>query len=180
MIKESRILYFLLLLLLVIGFISVKTTLIKMRKLGQEADMYFLKVTEIFDKQRVTLINIERNLADYYPEIIDSLEGIPDPPEIDYSALIDFTIFSENLHYQSALMNKINNTINLIEHFDLDTISNIKLQVDNIEKGTQEIFSKKENYNYLAHQHNTYIKKFPRNFYSVFFHFQAKAYFRNE
>jgi hypothetical protein len=49
----------------------------------------------------------------------------------------------------------------------------IDLSFDKIQTGEL-----REEYNNRARIHNAYIKKFPRNFYSSFFHFQSKPYFK--
>ena len=107
--KESRILYVFVIILLFIGFLSVKTTIKKMQESGQEVDLMFYQLTAEYEKMKKELSNMEEILADQFPLLLDSLQlrALPKIPENKNSENLDFEIFNENILFQNALSKNV-------------------------------------------------------------------------
>ena len=107
--KESRILYVFVIILVLIGFFSVKTTIKKMQESGQEVDLMFYQLTAEYEKMNKELSNMEEILADQFPLLLDSLQlhALPEIPENKNSENLDFEIFNKNRLFQNALSKNV-------------------------------------------------------------------------
>lgn len=177
--KESRILYVFVIILILIGFFSVKTTIKKMQESGQEVDLMFYQITAEYEKMNKVFSNMEKILADQFPLLLDSLQlhALPEISENLNSEKLDFEIFNKNRLFQNTLSR---NFEIVLAHFGENHNDNpelIESCLDSLVDREQSILVIEKAYNNRAGNHNAFIKKFPRNFYSSFFHFQSKPYF---
>ena len=177
--KESRILYVFVIILVFIGFLSVKTTIKKMQESGQEVDLMFYQITTEYEKTNKVLSNMEEILADQFPLLLDSLHIYAPPiiPKNTNSENLNFEIFNENILFQNALSKNVEIILVYFGENHNDNPELIGSYLDNLFDGEQSILVLKKAYNNHARNHNAFIKKFPRNFYSSFFGFQSKPYF---
>ena len=189
--KLSFRIYLLAGILLVSALISARTTLKKMRDSAYQTDKILVSLDELNKNQEKAFLQVERDLKNHitWKNLkTDSLNTIKSPLKNNYKT-ISFATVSHYRSYQVRMETK-----NLYYY---ELIKSLK-PLDSLEKGRQEpgtspdyqdkevyvqicIYqeiadSLKNKYNQSARQHNSYIKGFPRNFYSSFFNFQSKAY----
>lgn len=151
-----------------------------MTKSGQEVDQIFLEICESFNNMDSTLKSLDEIIIHQDVMFNDSLQLISTsgPPEISEGYIVDFVTFRKYLKFHSKLLENADTVLKYFENHPaektelLETLL-IDLTFDKIQTGAL-----REEYNNRARNHNAFIKKFPRNFYSSFFHFQSKPYFK--
>lgn len=178
--KDSRILYVLVFVLITLAIFSIKSTLKNMTKSGQEVDHIFLEVCTTFTNMDSTLKSLNEIIGHQDLTFKDSFQliYISHPPKISEGYIVDFVTFNKYLKFHNNLMENADTVLKYFkdhptEKTDLLETLLIDLSFDKIQTGEL-----REEYNNRARIHNAYIKKFPRNFYSSFFHFQSKPYFK--
>ena len=151
-----------------------------MTKSGQEVDQIFLEVCAAFNNMDSTLKSLDKINIEQAVMINDSLQIIstPHPNKTSEGYILDFVTFNKYLKLHNTLLENADRVLKYFKDHPtekthlLETLL-IDLSFDKIQ--TREL---REEYNDRARNHNAYIKKFPRNFYSSFFHFQSKPYFK--
>ena len=151
-----------------------------MTKSGQEVDQLFLEVCAAFDNMDSTLKSLDEIIIEQDIIINDSLQIIfsLQQTKISEGYIVDFVTFNKYLKLHNTLLENADRVLKYFKDHPtekthlLETLL-IDLSFDKIQ--TREL---REEYNDQARNHNSYIKKFPRNFYSSFFHFQSKPYFK--
>ncbi len=151
-----------------------------MTKSGQEVDQIFLEVCAAFNNMDSTLKSLDKINIEQDVMINDSLQIIstPHPNKTSEGYILDFVTFNKYLKLHNTLLENADRVLKYFKDHPtekthlLETLL-IDLSFDKIQ--TREL---REEYNDRARNHNAYIKKFPRNFYSSFFHFQSKPYFK--
>ena len=151
-----------------------------MTKSGQEVDQLFLEVFAAFNNMDSTLKSLDEIIIEQDIIINDSLQIISSlqQTKISEGYIVDFVTFNKYLKLHNTLLENADRVLKYfkdhpIEKTHLLETLLIDLSFDKIQ--TREL---REEYNDRARNHNAYIKKFPRNFYSSFFHFQSKPYFK--
>ncbi len=174
--KGSRILYLLVIALSILGFMAVKSTIKKMQESGHEVDKIYLKLNSSFEETNAILLEMEGSLATEFPKLFDSLQlnSLPELPEVDDIYMVDFEIFNNNLFVQIELLEKVDKVLSYFRVHSTKNSKEINNYLESLLDIKIQIETQTKDYNNRARLHNAFIKKFPRNFYSSFFHFQSK------
>lgn len=177
--KDSHILYLLVIALSILGFIAAKSTIKKMQESGHEVDVIYLKLNSSFEKINDILFEMEDSLATYLPKLFDSLHlsSLSKIPEVDSIEAVDFEIFNNNLFVQIDLIEKVDIVLGYFRNHSKEKSKEINNYLESLLDIKMQIKTQTKEYNNRARLHNAFIKKFPRNFYSSFFHFQSKPYY---
>ena len=178
--KLSLRIYLLASILFISALISARTTLKKMRNSADQTDKVLLSLDDINKNQEKIFTQVEKEFEDYvaWDKLqTDSLVTIKSPLKNNVKT-ISFATVDHYRNYQMRIEAKNRYYCQLINEFDPG--SSLDYQDKEMYKQIckyQEIAdSVKNEYNQSARHHNSYIKGFPRNFYSSFFNFQSKAY----
>ncbi len=159
--KQSVLIYLLSLIILFTAIISGKRTISKMKESGQHVDRILLSLDSLNRKQADIFLLLGNDIPHHSP--LNTRDTV-----------ISFSSLNIYKRYQ-AEMESINNTY-LTDIDSLSAIfdSSVTNRLASYPARTDSII---QSYNMQARIHNSYIKGFPRNFYSSLFGFQAKAYF---
>jgi len=177
--KDSRILYLLVIALSILGFMAVKSTIKKMQESGHEVDYIYLKLNSSFEEINDILLVMEESLATDLPKFFDSLQlsSLSKVPEVDSIEAVDFEVFNNNLLVQTVLLEKVDIVLSYFRNHSIENSNEINNYLESLLETKMQIETQTKEYNNRARLHNAFIKKFPRNFYSSFFHFQTKPYY---
>ena len=151
-----------------------------MRNSAVQTDNVLLSLDTLNKSQEKIFTQVERkfknNIA-WEKLKTDSLDVIKSPLESNYET-ISFATVGHYRSYQMRMETKnryYHELIKGLEHDSSQDYQNKEMHVQ-IFKYQKIADSLKNEYNQSARHHNSYIKGFPRNFYSSFFNFQSKAY----
>ncbi len=151
-----------------------------MRNSAVQTDNVLLSLDTLNKSQEKIFTQVERkfknNIA-WEKLKTDSLDVIKSPLESNYET-ISFATVGQYRSYQMRMEAENCYYCELIKGFEPDSSLDyqVKEMYVQICKYQGIADSLKNEYNQSARHHNSYIKGFPRNFYSSFFHFQSKAY----
>jgi len=182
--KLSLSVYLLASILLISALISARTTLQKMRNSADQTDKVLISLDEHNKNQEKIFTQVERKFENHiaWDKLqIDSINVIKSPLRNNYKT-ISFATVSQYRSYQMRMETKNRSYNELIKGLELldspETNSYYQDKEIHIQicKYQEIVDSLKNEYNKSARHHNSYIKGFPRNFYSSFFNFQSKAY----
>lgn len=178
---------------LLLALLSARSTLQNMRSSGNQTDMILLSLDDLNRQQEKIFTQLDRefdSLNAWNKLQKDSLVFIKSPLADGHKS-ISYAMVSNYRSYQKMMETK--------NHYYYELIKLIepiyKLQANRQGPGTSPDFidtdilnqiwnyqekanSIKNEYNQSARHHNSYIKGFPRNFYSSLFQFQSKAYIK--
>jgi len=158
------------LLLILAAYISGRITLRNMRNEGKEADIIFCTIVDGYQ-------SLDTLLLQMIPENSRIHGAIPRPiqmiwPELDCNQDISFHIFNE---FHTRMVEYDLYLDQLLVTGSYDPV--LKTFTDTLRSEQAHLRELKTRYNMETLEYNTFIKQFPRNFYSSFFHFQAKRPF---
>ena len=178
--KLSFRIYLLAGILLISALFSARTTIQKMRNSAAQTDKVLVSLDELNQSQEEIFTQVERKSENYnvWKKLQkDSLKAIKSPLKNNCST-ISFATVGQYRSYQIRMEAKNRFYYELITSLEPDSNPDFqdKEMYVQICKYQEIADSLKNNYNQSARHHNSYIKGFPRNFYSSFFNFQSKAY----
>ncbi|MEA1898349.1 MAG: hypothetical protein U9N53_11890 [Bacteroidota bacterium] len=178
--KLSFRIYLLAGILLISSLFSARKTLQKMRNSADQTDKVLVSLDEMNKNQEKIFTQFERkfeNYIDWEKLQKDSLKALKSPLKNNFKT-IPFATVGQYSTYQIRMEAKNRFYYELLTGFEPDSSPDFqnKEMHKQIYKYQELSDSLKNEYNQSARHHNSYIKGFPRNFYSSFFHFQSKAY----
>ena len=170
--------YGLVLLLIFAGFISSKQTIKRMKESENEVNIKYYQIQRKYFEQKLFL----QKLLDAVEKNCSELNGlfpksIPDLARPGVTADPDFEQFRAERKIQEELDQLINSTEKLVLSSCHDLPASTRAIIVEIKNEQTNLDSLRDEYNALAMQHNAYIKRFPRNYYSSFYHFRSKPYY---
>ena len=151
-----------------------------MRNSAYQTDKVLVSLDELNRSQEKIFTKVEKEFEDYvaWDKLqTDSLDIIKSPLKKNFK-VISFATVGHYRSYQMRMETKnryYHELIKGLEHDSSQDYQNKEMHVQ-IFKYQKIADSLKNEYNQSARHHNSYIKGFPRNFYSSFFNFQSKAY----
>jgi hypothetical protein len=179
--RRDSFIYGLVLLLIFTGFISFKQTIKRMKESENEVCIKYFQIQKKYFEQKLLLQKfldtMETNCDELnvlFPESTPGLAGpkVPADP--------DFEQFRAERKIQEELDRLINSTEKIVLSSCHDLPASTRAIIAEIKNIQTNLDSLKDEYNTLAMQHNAYIKRFPRNYYSSFYHFRSKPYYSSE
>ncbi len=169
--KKRAFFYLAPVVLLLLAVVSARSTLGRMKKRDLSTNGTFFELAGQYEGVCRPLIQLEDSSG--HCQTIESLliatELLDFWQSLDHSAILiydDFIKIRDGLQFIDPILIKI--------QADCPTGSEMAAH---IAEQMQNIQKSKKHYNNQVRAFNTYIKQFPRNFYSSLFHFQAKDYF---
>lgn len=153
-----------------------------MRRSERQVNQAYFKIEKKYFDQQILLNSLLDEINEECTVITDSLRKdllphISEPKGIrDY----DFDQFRAAREKQENIEQLINNMGQFLSANCQGLSSEIFVKVERLEIGQKDIVRDWGDYNSKVRMHNTYIKKFPRNFYSNFFKFRSKPYYKVE
>ena len=179
--KSSGLIYSIVILLLLLGLFSGRSTMKNMSKSENLVDLAYFNIEKKYFNQQILLNDLVSKISEDCRGNIDSLikellPGISEPKEISN---FDFDQFRAAREKQKHIDFIVNNLGLFLSNNCSDLPSDVLLQVECLETEQKLLMRDWEDYNLKVRIHNTYIKKFPRNFYSSFFKFRSKPYYKS-
>lgn len=179
--RSGVLIYSLVLLLIFAGFFSSRQTVKKMEESETEVNQQYFQIQIRYFEQKQLILELlsmaEKNCTELKDSIPDKLPDIT-KPEIPVG--LDFEEFRKERKTQAELDSFIHKVINEVFSICMDLPESAPEIVVKIKKEQVRLDSLKNRYNTRAIQHNAYIKKFPRNYYSSFYHFHSKPYYSSD
>ena len=180
--RSSGLIYSIVLLLLLAGFFSGRSTIRKMSLSENRVNYAYFNIEKKYFDQQVLLGGLLDEISGYCSGISDSLITTSLPAFSEPLGMNDYDF--DQFRAAREKQEKIDHFVNNLEQFMLTNCMNLSpdvlRKVERLETGQKNILKDWGDYNSIAIVHNTYIKKFPRNFYSSFFKFQSKPYYKVE
>jgi len=177
--KNINYIYFIVLIIIVTAIISVRTVIHKMDHSGNEVDAIFYKIGDGYKKQIELARILEFQLKKTGKVQPDSLPPFSFAASdiFQKSSKLNFPEFIKYQQLQESIDQNIDRLNHIISTGRWESESEIEQLVFNMNNNADKIELLKESYNENARRYNSFIKTFPNNFYSIFFHFQTKPYF---
>ncbi len=177
--KSSGIIYSTIMLLLLAGLFSGRSTIKKMKSSENRVNKAYFNIEKKYFDQQLILNDLLNEISGKCNGNTDSLinyllPNISEPKEVsDY----DFEQFRAEREKQKQIDYLVNNLGLFLSNNCIDLASDVFRKVERLEAVQKLILRDWKDYNLKVRMHNTYIKKFPRNFYSSFFKFRSKPYY---
>ena len=180
--KSSGLIYSTIILLLLAGFFSGRSTIIKMKRSETQVNQAYFNIEKKYFEQQVFLIDLLDEIHEECSGITEPLikEFLPDLSEPKEMGDFSFDQFRDAREKQKQVDLFVNNLEQFLITNCMNLSPGVHEKIEKLEIGQKSILRDWGDYNSIAIVHNTYIKKFPRNFYSSFFKFQSKPYYKVE
>ncbi len=180
--KSSGLIYSIVVLLLLAGLFSGRSTIKNMSKSESQVNQAYFNIEKKYFNQHIFLNDLLDEINEECTAINDSLikDLLPDIHEPKGISDYDFDQFRAAREKQVNIDLLVNNLGQFLSANCQGLSSGIFIKVERLESEQKDILRDWEDYNSKVRMHNTYIKKFPRNFYSSFFKFRSKPYYKVE
>lgn len=152
-----------------------------MTKSENEVNIKYFQIQKNYFDQKLLLLKLLEAMEKNCAEMKDSLlENLPTIAEPKVASGLDF----EQFRTEKKNQEKLDDLISRYERLPVsacpdlpDSFREITLQIKNEQ---ERLGFLKMEYNTMAREHNAYIKRFPRNYYSSFYHFHSKPYYGSD
>ena len=174
--------YFLATIILIFAVFSARGTLQKMRSSERQTDLILISLNDMNNHQEKIFTHLEIKFDSLNTELQkDSLAFIVSPLDdthkpIRFATVINFRSYQMMMETRNHYFYELISSFESLNKPGTSPVPIDKEILDQILKYQEKADSIKNEYNQSARHHNSYIKGFPRNFYSSLFHFQSKAY----
>jgi len=179
--RSDSFIYGLVLLLIIAVIFSSRQMVKKMNESENNVNVKYFQIQKKYFNQKRLLINLLAAVEKNCGELNDLLpENLPDIPEPNAPEDFNFEQFRAEIKTQEKLDHLIIRTERIIISGCPDLAASTREMLVHLKNEQELLYFMKNDYNKLARQHNAFIKRFPRNFYSNFYHFRSKPYYSSE
>lgn len=158
----------------------------KMVEMQEGVDAQWAQVENVYQRRADLIPNLVATVKGYAAHEQETLQGVIEARSKATSVNIDANNLNESSlkqfqDAQSGLSSALSRLMVVVEKYpDLKANENFMQLQAQIEGSENRISVERRKFNDAARAYNTYIKQFPRNFYSGSFGFEKKPYFSAE
>jgi LemA protein len=185
-VKKSWIILGIIILLIFIGYVSIKGTYNQMVTKDEQVFAQWAQVENVYQRRLdliPNLVNTVKGYADFEQETLTQvIEARAKATSIQVDANnLNPAILNQFQEAQTGLSSALSRLLVTIERYpDLKANQNfLELQAQ-LEGTENRIAVERRKFNDVARDYNTFIRQFPRNIYANIFNFESKAYFEAE
>lgn len=181
--KKSWIILAVIVLLVIIGYVSVKNTYNQMITRSELVDAQWANVENVYQRRLdliPNLVNTVKGYADFEQETLTRvIEARSKATSVNINAdELNPAMLNQFQEAQAGLSSALSRLMVVIERYpDLKANQNFLDLQAQLEGTENRIAVERRRFNETAREYNTYIKQFPRNLYASIFNFESKVYF---
>ncbi|UCG26745.1 MAG: LemA family protein [Bacteroidales bacterium] len=181
--KKSWIILAIIVLLVIIGYASIKNTYNQMVSKGEQVTAQWANVENVYQRRMdliPNLVTTVKGYADFEQETLTQvIEARSKATSINVDAdNLNPAMLDQFQEAQAGLSSALSRLMVVVERYpDLKANQNfLELQAQ-LEGTENRIAVERRKFNETAMEYNTFIKQFPKNIYASIFNFESKAYF---
>ena len=181
--KKSWIILAIIVLLVIIGYVSIKNTYNQMVSKGELVTAQWANVENVYQRRMdliPNLVNTVKGYADFEQETLTQvIEARSKATSINIDAdNLNPAMLNQFQEAQAGLSSALSRLMVVVERYPELKANQNFLELQSQLEGTENrIALERRRFNETAMEYNTFIKQFPKNIYASIFNFESKAYF---
>lgn len=181
--KKSWIILAIIVLLVIIGYVSIKNTYNQMVSKGELVTAQWANVENVYQRRMdliPNLVNTVKGYADFEQETLTQvIEARSKATSINIDAdNLNPAMLNQFQEAQAGLSSALSRLMVVVERYPELKANQNFLELQSQLEGTENrIAVERRRFNETAMEYNTFIKQFPKNIYASIFNFESKAYF---